>query len=150
MQSSNHAPGYEYEAVEAASELSGAHRVTTLLLVACGGCVGAVLRYTIEAWIARHTGDAFPWGTMLVNVSGAFLLGLLTAMLLSRSIAPTYLRPALGIGLLGAYTTFSTLAMDALALASSGAVARSIAYVVASNVVGVAAAACGLVIGRRF
>ena len=149
MESNEHVSEFEYEAIEAAADVAGAHPVTTLLLVALGGCIGASLRYLIEAWITRHTGDAFPWGTMIVNVSGAFLLGMITALVVTRSIAPNYLRPALGIGVLGAYTTFSTLAMDALSLAHAGAAFRAVTYVVTTNIAGVAAAALGLFIGRR-
>lgn len=143
-----HLTSSELEAVEAVEEQAGPRRMNDLVLVAVGGCIGAVLRYVVEAAITRRTGAALPWGTMIINVSGAFLLGALTALTVERQILPMWLRPALGVGLLGAYTTFSTLAVDAIVLTESGAVLRAAVYVVATNVAGVAAAALGFVVGR--
>lgn len=138
----------EFEAVEAARELSGGRRVTDLLLVAIGGCLGAVTRYLLDAYVVRHAGSSLPWATLAINVTGAFALGVLTALTVERALLPELLRPALGIGFLGAYTTFSTFAVDAVVLAEGGMLVRAATYVVAMNVVGIAAAVAGFAVGR--
>lgn len=138
----------EFEGREAVDELRGPGRVTDLLLVALGGCLGAVLRYLVDAAVTSRYGTSFPWATLSINVAGAFALGLLTALTVEREVLPLVLRPAFGIGLLGAFTTFSTYAVDAIVLAEGGLVARAAAYVVVTNAVGIAAAVAGFAVGR--
>jgi CrcB protein len=89
-----------------------------LVAVMVGGAVGAVARWAVELAIPSVAG--FPLATLVINVSGAFAMGLVGVLLLER-LAPTrYLRPLLGIGLLGAYTTFSTMAMEGVRLVEQG------------------------------
>lgn len=122
--------------------------MSDLLLVAIGGCLGAVTRYLVDAGVTKFAGGDFPWATLLVNVTGAFALGVLVVLTVERGLLPMALRPAVGIGFLGAYTTFSTYAVDALLLAEGGRMLRALAYVLASNVLAIAAAAAGFLAGR--
>jgi CrcB protein len=117
-------------------------------VVAVGGAFGASARYSIaQHW---HAGaGAFPWPTFAINVSGAFLLGLLVGVLAARFPGNRFARPLLGIGLLGAYTTMSTLAVDVDLLTKDGHVVVAGLYLVLSAGAGVAAAAGGLALGRR-
>ncbi|MET0773306.1 MAG: CrcB family protein, partial [Candidatus Limnocylindrales bacterium] len=79
----------------------------TLVEIAVGGAAGAVARYLVDGWVSQRTGGSFPLGTLVVNLTGTFLLGLLAALAIERSVLPAVIRPALMIGFLGAYTTFS-------------------------------------------
>jgi len=117
-------------------------------IVALGGAMGAPLRYVLEELHPAGAG-AFPLTTFLVNVSGAFALGLLVALLLGRWSRSRLLRPLVATGFLGAYTTFSTFAVELVTLAKDGHVRMAASYALASLSVGLAAAVSGLRIGRR-
>jgi CrcB protein len=82
-----------------------------LLLIALGGAAGAVARYGLDGWVQNATGPSFPWGTMLINVSGSFLLGIVVRLLEGLHASPSW-RAALAIGFCGAYTTFSTFSFE--------------------------------------
>ncbi|MDH6182535.1 CrcB protein [Microbacteriaceae bacterium SG_E_30_P1] len=116
-----------------------------LLAVIAGGVVGTGLRLAVDALLVH--GDAgFPWSTLVVNVVGAFTLGLLVARLWPS--APGWLRAGLGAGLLGSFTTFSALAVSLVAMTTAGNGMLALAYLVASVVLGLAAAWAGLRLGR--
>jgi CrcB protein len=83
-----------------------------LVAIAAGGVAGAEARYGIDAALP-HTGSAFPWATLLINVSGCLLIGVLMVLVLELTSPHRLLRPFLGEGVLGGYTTFSTFAVDA-------------------------------------
>jgi len=119
-----------------------------LAVIALGGAVGAPLRYALEELHPAGPG-AFPLTTFLVNVSGAFALGLFLALLLGRWSTSRFLRPLVATGFLGAYTTFSTFAVELVTLAKDGHVPMAASYALASLSVGLAAAVSGLRIGRR-
>ena len=104
--------------------------------VGFGAVLGANLRYAISTWAADRWGPAFPYGTFLVNVSGAFAIGLVLAALATRSGFSPLVRLFFVTGFLGGYTTFSSYAWEALALGSDGAWARFGLYVLGSNLVG--------------
>ena len=104
--------------------------------VGFGAVLGANLRYAISTWAADRWGAAFPYGTFLINVSGAFAIGLVLAALATRGGFSPLVRLFLVTGFLGGYTTFSSYAWEALALGSDGAWARFGLYVVGSNLVG--------------
>lgn len=116
--------------------------------VGIGGFVGAVARYWMEGFVSRRHDSAFPWGTLVVNLSGCFLLGFVFTLLTERFLPHPTLRTALTVGFIGAYTTFSTFAFETLRLGQGGAVAVALVNVAASVVLGVAGAWLGTVAGR--
>jgi CrcB protein len=90
------------------------------LWIAVAGSAGALSRYQLEGLVSRNVRGAFPWGTLVVNVSGCFVLGLLFTVLTERFLPHPDLRAALTVGFLGAYTTFSTFAFETVRLAGKG------------------------------
>ena len=120
------------------------------LWIGFGGFVGAVARYQLDSLVSRHAGSAFPWGTLVVNLSGCFVLGVLFTLSSGRLDANPSLRPALTVGFVGAYTTFSTFSLQVVRLTEDGDVALAAGYVAASVVVGLLAAWAGMATGRAF
>ena len=119
------------------------------LLAALGGALGALARWAVaEALPASPTG--WPWATLVVNLAGCFLIGLLTAVLISRSPEPAWARPFLGVGVLGGFTTYSAFAVEVVRLVEDAALARAAGYVLASVVGGVAAVVLGAGTARRW
>jgi CrcB protein len=110
------------------------------------GAVGALLRYEAELHVRRRLGPEFPWGTLVINVSGAFVLGLLTGLAGHQGVS-TGVLTVVGTGLLGAFTTFSTFTFDTVALAERGRIGGAAANLGASLVLGLGAAALGLLAG---
>ena len=119
-----------------------------IVLIAVGGAAGAVSRYVVDSVLSQRTSSAFPWGTLVVNLSGSFVLGVLFAWTLERGVLPASTRAPLMIGFLGAYTTFSTLMLESWRLIEDGAVAIAAANLIGSSVVGLTAVFVGLAIGR--
>ena len=118
----------------------------TVVGLVLAGAVGALLRYEVELHVRRRVGPAFPWGTLVINVSGGFVLGLLTG-LVGHAGVTTGVLTVVGTGLLGAYTTFSTFTFDTVTLAERGRVGPAVANLGLSVVAGLAAAALGLLLG---
>src|SRR5215213_4901084 len=118
------------------------------LWIGVGGFLGAVARYQLDSLVTRLHRSAFPWGTLVVNLSGCFLLGVVVTMSAARLDANADLRAAVTVGFIGAYTTFSTFSLQAVRLTEDGAVALALAYVAASVVVGLLAAWAGMAAGR--
>ena len=116
--------------------------------VAVGGAIGATLRWALGTWIVERTGAAFPWHTFAINVLGAFLIGVLMALSLEKGVIPGTWRLFLGTGILGGFTTFSTLSYESIALMNQGLWAAGFANMFGSGVAGLAAAWLGLVLGR--
>ncbi len=114
--------------------------------VMVAGACGAVLRYLVDHAVQRRSRGALPVGTLVINVSGSFLLGLLTASALHHGVSTAWLTVA-GTGLIGAYTTFSTFAFDTVRLAEGGRWRPALLNVAASIGLGLGAAALGLVLG---
>ncbi len=98
-----------------------------LLWVCFAGAIGAGTRYLVSVWAARRFGDAFPVGTLLVNVAGCFLMGLVMQASISLASFPLGLRVALTSGFLGGLTTYSAFAYETTKLAQDGT--RSVALV---------------------
>jgi CrcB protein len=120
----------------------------TLGAVAAGGVVGSLGRWAVGLALP-HAGGDLPWATLVVNVSGAFAMGLLVAFLVARPGAHRLARPFVGVGVLGGWTTFSALAVDAVALAAADHVQVALGYVGATFLVGTLAVAAGAALGRR-
>ena len=115
---------------------------------ALGGALGALARWAVSEGLP-HSPGGWPWSTLLVNLTGCLLLGVLVAAVFARHPGSRWLRPFLGTGVLGGYTTFSAFSVDAVRLADAGAWAPAVGYVLASVVGGVLAAAAGVRLGRR-
>ncbi|WOT03630.1 fluoride efflux transporter CrcB [Shewanella youngdeokensis] len=103
--------------------------MTNLLLVALGGSFGAVFRYLISILMLQVFGSGFPFGTLLVNMLGSFLMGMLYAFGQVSELAPE-VKAFLGVGLLGALTTFSTFSIESLLLIQQGALVKATLNVV--------------------
>ncbi len=120
----------------------------SLLLVGLGGFAGAISRYLVDGLVSDRTGGGFPWGTLVVNATGSFLLGLLFAMTAERAILPAEIRGPVMIGFIGAYTTFSTYMLESWILIEGGSYLPALANLGGSIVIGLVAVAAGLIIGR--
>ena len=112
--------------------------------VAIGSAFGGMLRYWMGSVVPRFTGLDFPWATLLINVSGSLLIGVLTARLGPQSPS----RALLMTGVCGGFTTFSTFSLETFLLLQAGALGRAIAYVCLSAVSCVAAAATGYTLAK--
>jgi CrcB protein len=99
-----------------------------VLLIALGGAVGSVARYLVGGWIQEHAGAAFPWGTLVVNMTGSLLLAFLVKWLEGVAAPPEW-RGFLALGFCGAYTTFSTFGYEAVELLQGGQWMRAGAYI---------------------
>jgi len=117
----------------------------TLVAVVLGAILGTGLRLGIDQLVAPDS--AFPWATLLINVVGSFVLGLLVARVWPS--APAWLRAGLGTGLLGSFTTFSAVIVSLLTLTAAGTTVVAVGYLVASLVFGFAAALLGVRLGVR-
>ncbi len=120
----------------------------TLALIAAGGAAGAVSRYLVDSAILDRFAGAFPIGILVVNVSGAFAVGLLAALIVDRGVLPADLRAPLMVGFLGAYTTFSTLMVDSWRLIEDGLPLLALGNLVGSVAIGLVAVVAGLWLGR--
>jgi CrcB protein len=118
----------------------------TLLQVALGGALGSMARYLTNVSAMRLIGPGFPWGTMVVNVVGSFLMGVLVVWLAEKGL--TRLAPFLMTGVLGGFTTFSAFSLDAISLWERGATGPALAYVIGSVLVSLAALLAGMVLTR--
>ncbi len=119
-----------------------------LLAVALGGAVGAVARWSSVGLITRWLGTGFPYGILMVNVTGSFLMGVVVESLLARAGASTELRGFLVVGVLGAFTTFSSFAFDVRALLERDEIVLAMLYVAASVLVSVLALFAGIAVVR--
>jgi fluoride exporter len=115
--------------------------------VGVAGSFGAVLRYWLDGVVSRWLAGAFPWGTFVVNISGCFVIGFLSALLTGKFLPHPVLRTAVLVGFVGAYTTFSTFGYETLQLLRGGAIALAFTNVAASVVAGLAAVWLGTTVG---
>lgn len=116
-----------------------------LLAVAAGGFLGAPCRYLLDRAVSERIESDLPWGTFLVNISGAFLLGFLAGIALADHLSP-FGTALLGTGFCGAYTTFSTFTFETVRLLEDGRILEAGANAAVSVLVGLAAAAAGVAI----
>ncbi|HEX5580139.1 MAG TPA: fluoride efflux transporter CrcB [Gemmatimonadaceae bacterium] len=113
------------------------------LVIFVGAGLGGLARYGVSGWVQGIGGAGFPWGTLLVNVTGSLLLGFVYAFLEGTAAAPEW-RAFLGIGVLGGYTTFSTFSYETLRLAQDGQWERALLYAGGSVLLSLAGAVLGL------
>lgn len=120
------------------------------LIVFLGGGAGAALRHGMNLAAARALGTAFPYGTLIINVTGSLVMGLIAGYFALKGDASQHWRLFLTTGILGGYTTFSAFSLDAALLYERGEVGLSALYVVASVAVSIAGLFAGLAIVRSF
>src|SRR3989441_12988964 len=114
--------------------------------VGVAGALGALARYALGRFIAERAGSQFPLGTLLINVSGAFVIGLLFALAKHRMITPT-LQVVLATGFVGGYTTFSTMSWEGVQLVLGGSTRLSLLYFGGEIVFRLVSLTLGLVLG---
>ncbi|WP_424951147.1 fluoride efflux transporter CrcB [Deinococcus sp.] len=124
---------------------------TMLTGVALGGMLGALCRYALSLLLTPLlTRTGFPWSTLTINVSGSFALGVLAALAARNVVSPEW-RAAIGVGFLGAYTTFSTFSVDLDGLLTRGEGGRATLYLLGNVTLGLLAAVAGrLLVARLF
>jgi len=123
---------------------------TTWVAVAIGGALGSVARFWLTAVVADLTGPRFPWGTLLINILGSFVIGLVAALTLPPARADMHpdLRVFLMTGVCGGFTTFSAFSLQTLDLLQSGAVWAAAGYIVGSVVLCLIGVWAGWLLGR--
>ncbi len=121
--------------------------IKQLLVVGCGGFAGAILRYLVSGWAQGLFKSGFPYGTMTVNAIGSLVLGFLAGVSQNAIVSPT-VRMFLGIGLLGAFTTFSTFSYETMMLIRTGSFFEAFLNVAVSIFIGLLLVYAGFVAGQ--
>ncbi len=119
----------------------------TYLAISIGAILGANARFFVGGWVADHLGAVFPYGTLVINVSGSLLIGIVLTFSTER-LTPDWFRPLLAIGFLGSYTTFSTFSYETLALVQGGSFGLAAVNVAASVGAAFAGVYAGTLIAR--
>lgn len=119
-----------------------------LFAIAIAGAIGSLARYGVNVWSARTFQGGFYYATFFVNVIGCFLLGLLMQLAAESGFPPRIVRLAVGVGFLGAFTTFSTFGYETLYAAESGSVGSAATILLSNLVVGLTAVWAGGTLGR--
>lgn len=120
-----------------------------LLAIALGGAVGALLRFAVATGVSAILGRGFPYGTLTANVLGCLAMGVLYVLFLERMAVSPELRAALLVGVLGAFTTFSTFSIETLMLVESGEQVRALLNVMLSVILCLVATWIGMAVGRQ-
>jgi fluoride exporter len=120
------------------------------LLVGLGGFIGAIARFELARAIGAFFEPRFPWGTFAINVSGSFLLGVLGVIVAQKAPDSEALRLGLGVGFLGAFTTFSTFEFETHALLDDGSWMMALANMIASLLLGLVAVRAGIVLAKAW
>lgn len=115
-------------------------------MVGLAGACGALARYLLGRYVAVRAGSTFPFGTLIINLSGAFFIGLLFA-LAAHKLLSIPAQTILATGFLGGYTTYSTMSWEGVQLVRGGSALRSVLYLGGSLSLGLLAAALGLLVG---
>jgi len=123
--------------------------VTQLAFIAAGGATGALLRYWMSSGIYVLLGRGFPYGTLTVNIVGSLIMGFLYVFMIERMDVSAELRAALMIGLLGAFTTFSTFSIETLNLLESGEQLKAALNVILSVTLCLLGCWLGMIVGRN-
>ena len=119
-----------------------------VVLIGVAGLLGTLARYGLSGIVARRIGETFPMGTLVVNVIGCFLAGLLFYLLQERFLVNEVVRTALMIGFLGGFTTFSSYGLQTFALMRDGELALALTNVLVSNVLGLITVWAGYSLAR--
>jgi len=119
-----------------------------VLAVAIGGAIGSVARYGVGMGSTKLFGLAFPWGTLIINIVGSFLIGAFAESFALRWDAPQAVRLFLTVGICGGFTTFSTFSLDAYLLMERGELWQAAAYMIGSVALSIGALVAGLHVMR--
>ena len=119
------------------------------LIVMLGGAAGSLVRFVVGSAVMSRTGGRFPWGTILINITGSFLIGFLMTWLTERLTPHPNLRLLLVVGFLGGYTTFSSFEWETFTLVRDGARWLGLINVVGSVVFGYAAVWLGSIVAKK-
>jgi CrcB protein len=121
-----------------------------ILLIAVFGAVGTLARYGLGGVVQIRSGSAFPYGTLLVNLTGCFLLGLIGQFTLNRLVISPDWRVAIAVGFFGGYTTFSSFGWETAKMLEDGEWLRASTYVAASVIAGLFLSVAGIRLANRF
>jgi CrcB protein len=121
-----------------------------LLLIGLLGAIGTLARYGLQGMVQLNMSSTFPYGTLLVNLTGCFFLGLLGQITLNRIIVPPEWRMAIAVGFFGGYTTFSSFGWETAKMLEAGEWLRGTAYVGASVILGLLLSVAGIRLANRF
>jgi len=122
----------------------------TYIIVFLGGGLGAAFRHGINVWVGRWLGTAFPYATLIINITGSTVMGLIAGYFAFKGGASQHMRLFLTTGILGGYTTFSAFSLDAALLYERGELGASLLYVVLSVVLSILGLFAGLYVIRQF
>jgi CrcB protein len=120
----------------------------TIVAIGIAGALGALARYGVGGLILNRSAPAFPWETFVVNITGSFVLGFVFTLMTEQLTTAPWLRTAITVGFVGAYTTFSTLSFETYRLLEDGALGLALANVLGSVSAGLVAVYLGVVAGR--
>lgn len=120
-----------------------------VIAIAVGGAFGSVLRFWASSWTYARLGSGFPYGTLLVNVLGSLLMGLLYTLLVERSALDPIWRAGLLVGVLGGFTTFSAFSMETMNLLAGGEMGKAAANIMLSVALCLTATWLGVISGRQ-
>lgn len=121
-----------------------------LFLIALFGAIGTLARYGLQGVVQIRMGSMFPYGTLLINLTGCFLLGLIGQLTLNRMLISSDLRIAIAVGFFGGYTTFSSFGWETAKMLEDGEWLRATTYVVASVFAGLLLSVAGIRLANRF
>ncbi|HZS71539.1 MAG TPA: fluoride efflux transporter CrcB [Candidatus Acidoferrum sp.] len=120
-----------------------------LTLIAIFGAIGTLARYGLQGFVQVRAAGTFPYGTLLINLSGCFLLGLIGQFTLNRLVIPADWRVAIAVGFFGGYTTFSSFGWETAKMLEDGEWTRAGSYVAASVVAGIMLSFAGIRLANR-
>lgn len=120
------------------------------LVISLGGILGANARYLLGTWIAERYGTSFPYGTLVINISGSFVIGLFLTLIAERFVLHPNWRLFFAVGFLGAYTTFSTFSYESVVLLQNGGWRLGLVNMVGSVMLGPMAVMMGMAVARLF
>ncbi|MFP6808651.1 MAG: fluoride efflux transporter CrcB [Pseudomonadales bacterium] len=122
--------------------------MSELIAIAVGGALGALSRYWLTEFANVIFGTDFPYGILIINITGSFAIGLVFIMVVERDLFPVVLSAGLMVGFLGAFTTFSTFSIQAVGLIETERFIAAVLYIIGSVVLCIVAAAAGVFIAR--
>ena len=120
-----------------------------LLVIAIGGALGAVARFSLGNLVGAYLGTGFPYGILVVNVSGCFVMGICFELLVEQNLLPGPWRSLIMVGFLGSFTTFSTFSLQVLGLFQTDKLIAALVYILSSVICSILAAAIGIFLCRQ-